>query len=77
MLTVKFEVKRSPFPFINKLLRCAGLAKGISVNGVSEITEILEITWKDGSEIAVEKTKLNIKRALEKLGYDCYSIERI
>lgn len=72
-----FKVKRSPWPFINKLLRSADLAEGISINGVSEITEIIKITWKDGEIVdnkRIEKTKLNIRNAFEQLGYDVYSV---
>ena len=77
MTTAKFNVERSLFPHINKLMRAADLCEGIEVNGESSANDIFTITWKDGvvvDDTRKQATKDNLKNAIESLGYDCYAV---
>lgn len=72
MISVIFVVKMSPYPYIGQMMRGADLCDGVS------IARHFEVTWKDG-EIVDDKrkelAKQTLKMALERLNYDCYSVE--
>ena len=74
MTSITFIAQLSPMPHIGKLMRAADLCNGVILTG--DITRFT-VTWKDG-EIVDEKRKAlakeNLKKAVEGLGYDCYSI---
>ena len=68
-------MRMSPYPPIGQWMRAADLCDGVSCG-----YETFTITWKDGEvvdEARIEEAKLNLKKAIEDLYYDCYSIETI
>lgn len=80
MTVVEFEVERSPFPYINKLMRAACLCDSVVINGIESICETYSVTWKDGEVVDEARKQLvkdKIKQGLEELGYDCYSVLEI
>lgn len=75
MTKVTYNVLQSPEPNINQIMRSLDLFEAGA--GVA-VKKGYTVTWKDGE--VVDKTRIDraatgIKQGLEKLGYDCFSIE--
>lgn len=75
MTKITFKVEMSPYPFIGQWMRAANLCDGVFC-GYTHFT----IMWKDGEIVddkRIEKARLNLKKALERSHYDCYTIVRV
>jgi len=77
MTEAVFKVRMSPYPHIGQLMRAADLCDGIIF---SDCYTYFTVFWKDGEIVdndRVEKARLNLKKAIKELHYDCYSIELV
>ncbi len=74
MTSVAFIAQTSPVPHIGQMMRAADLCEGVVVSG--DFLRVI-VTWKNGEvvdEARKSLAKKTIKRSLEELGYDCYSV---
>lgn len=72
---VSFEVQMSPDTETNKLMRAFDFFR--EGEGVA-ITQVFKVKWKPGEVVdqgRINKTRENIKKALEKADHDCFGVK--